>query len=412
MTHKQQQQRQLTRYKQQSTLGLVYQIIDQLGPVSRIEIADHAHLAPASITKLTRQLLPLGIIEEQEPQASTGGRRAINLATSPSTHQIVAVRIDRTQLHLGLCDLSGQTLASRLVDLHASNAAELLSQISDEVSTLLAIHIRKEHHLIAIAITCPGLLNTETGVISYSPHIPLEQPLAIADEISAVFNVPCYLGNSTRSLALAEHYFGNARDCRDVVVVRIDHGIGAGIIMDGEVLMGQGLNRGEIGHIQVNPLGERCHCGNFGCLETVAADDAVVKRVQQLNGSGYPTHLTVNESTTGELTMSKICQAALNGDQLAQQVLREAAEFIGKALATTVNLLNPQKIIIGGDLIQAWRIIEPVLNATLQQQTLATFYDRLQVRASSIEQDSLLAPFALIKRALNKGPLLHSMIEK
>ncbi|GGA79787.1 N-acetylglucosamine repressor [Neiella marina] len=407
MTQQHEKQRQLTRYKQQSTVGLVYQIIDQLGPVSRIEIAEIAHLAPASITKLTRQLLPLGIIQEQDPQASTGGRRAINLATTPTAHHIVAVRIDRAQLHLGLCDLAGQTLATRLVDLTAASAKQLLSQISDEVSTLLAIHIRKKHQLIAIAITCPGLLNTETGVISYSPHIPLEQPFAIADEISAVFNVPCYLGNSTRSLALAEHYFGNAKDCRDVVVVRIDHGIGAGIIMDGEVLMGQGLNRGEIGHIQVNPLGERCHCGNFGCLETVAADDAVVKRVKQLKDSGYATGLSMTN-----LTMSAICQAALAGDQLAQQVLKETAEAIGKALATTVNLLNPQKIIIGGDIVQGWDVVAPVLNASLQQQTLELFYQRLQVKASTISQDSLLAPFALIKRALNKGPLLYSMIDK
>lgn len=391
----------------QTSTGLVYQLAAKAGPISRIELAEQSHLAPASITKISRQLIACGLLREVSCQASTGGRRPINLQTTTTNHQIVAVRIGRTSLHVGLCDLAGKVMAERGGPLNASNAEQLVSRISDEVSTLLAQYKSPKMEFMAIAMTSPGLVNTQEGIINYLPHIELSEPLALTEQISRIFGVPSYLGNNIRALALAEHYFGRARDCEDVVVVRLHNGIGAGIIIDGAVLLGHAQNRGEIGHIQVNPLGERCHCGNFGCLETIASNQAIIRRVEQLFESGYSTLLTPDE-----LTVSKVCQAANAGDQLALRVLTDVAENLGKALATTINLLNPQKIVIGGRITEAWQVIKPVLETTLQRQTVASFIDELELEASEIERHSLLAPFALIPRALHKGHLLQYMIDK
>ncbi|MCM2679036.1 ROK family protein [Echinimonas agarilytica] len=392
----------------QSTLGLVYQLIEQVGPLSRIKIAEYAHLAPASITKITRQLLPLGVIREVDAQASTGGRRAINLSTNPDLHQMVAIRLGRQHLHLGLCNLAGEELASHTVSLsEVPDGEALLTQLTHETSLFLSSHKRKAKDVVAIGITSPGLLNSKTGVIRYLPHIDLTEPLELVKHLESTFGVPCYLGNSIRALALAEHYFGSARDTKDVVVVRVHNGIGAGIIIDGAVLMGQDQNRGEIGHIQVDPLGERCHCGNFGCLETIASNQAIVKRVNHLFDSGYNSALNKND-----LTMSHICAAANKGDELAQRVLKEVAEAMGKALAATINLLNPQKIVIGGYITEAWQVVEPVLKATLERQTLNNFLSDLKLEPSKLERRSLLASFALVRRALINGELLHHMIDQ
>ncbi|MBW8190462.1 ROK family transcriptional regulator [Neiella marina] len=394
-------------HDKQTTTGLVYQLASQAGPISRIELAELAHLAPASITKISRQLIACGLLHEVNAQQSTGGRRPINLQTRTDNHQIVAVRIGRTTLHTGLCDLSGSVLASREVPLNASNGEQLVARITDEISTLLAQHKDPDKDLMAIAMTSPGLVNTLAGIVHYLPHINLAEPLALTEQISKVFHVPSYLGNNIRALALAEHYFGCAKDCQDVIVVRLHNGIGAGIIIDGAVLLGQAQNRGEIGHIQVNPLGERCHCGNFGCLETIASNKAIVQRVQQLFESGYSTSLNPDN-----LTVSTVCDAANQGDELAIRVLTDVAENLAKALATTINLLNPQEIVIGGHITEAWGVIKPVLEATLQRQTMASFIKDLPIEASKIERHSLLAPFALIRRALNKGHLLQYMIDQ
>ena len=105
------------------------------------------------------------------------------------------------------------------------------------------------------------------------------------------FKVTCFVGHDIRSLALAEHYFGASQDCEDSILVRVHRGTGAGIISNGRIFIGRNGNVGEIGHIQVEPLGERCHCGNFGCLETIAANAAIEQRVLNLLKQGYQSRV-------------------------------------------------------------------------------------------------------------------------
>lgn len=124
------------------------------------------------------------------------------------------------------------------------------------------------------------------------PHIQVEN-WGLVQALEKKFNVTCYVGHDIRSLALAEHYFGASHDCEDSILVRVHRGTGAGIISNGRIFIGRNGNVGEIGHIQAHSLGERCHCGNFGCLETVAANAAIEQRVRHLLEQGYQSRLTL-----------------------------------------------------------------------------------------------------------------------
>jgi N-acetylglucosamine repressor len=140
-------------------------------------------------------------------------------------------------------------------------------------------------------VILPGLVDPESGVIRYMPHIQVEN-WGLVEALEKRFKVTCFVGHDIRSLALAEHYFGASQDCEDSILVRVHRGTGAGIISNGRIFIGRNGNVGEIGHIQVDPLGERCHCGNFGCLETVAANAAIEQRVRHLLEQGYQSKLT------------------------------------------------------------------------------------------------------------------------
>ncbi|NMU07060.1 ROK family protein, partial [Vibrio parahaemolyticus] len=129
--------------------------------------------------------------------------------------------------------------------------------------------------LIAIGITLPGLVNPTTGVVEYMPNTDIDN-LALGEIVGEKFNTACFVGNDVRGMALAEHYFGASQDCQDSILVSVHRGTGAGIIVNGQVFLGFNRNVGEIGHIQIDPLGEQCQCGNFGCLETVAANPAII----------------------------------------------------------------------------------------------------------------------------------------
>ena len=163
---------------------------------------------------------------------------------------------------------------------------------------------------------------------------------------------------------------------------------------------------GELGHIQVDPLGERCHCGNFGCLETIAANSAIENRVRHLLNQGYPSSLTLDDCH-----IQPICRAANRGDALAAEVIEHVGRHLGKAIAIAINLFNPQKIVIAGEIMEADKVLLPAIEGCINTQALNAFRKNLPVVRSAIDHRSAIGAFALAKRAMLNGILLQRLLE-
>ncbi|WP_045594597.1 DNA-binding transcriptional regulator NagC [Vibrio vulnificus] len=383
----------------------VYRLIDQQGPISRIQVADVSQLAPASVTKITRQLLERGLIKEVAQQASTGGRRAISLTTEVKPFHSVAVRLGRDYVQFCLYDLGGTALAQDQHDFRYTNQSDLQQGLTALLKDFIGRSQDKIDQLIAIGITLPGLVNPTTGVVEYMPNTDIDK-LALGEIIREKFGIECFVGNDVRGMALAEHYFGASQDCQDSILVSVHRGTGAGIIVNGQVFLGFNRNVGEIGHIQIDPLGEQCQCGNFGCLETVAANPAIIQRVKKLIAQGYESSL----AKLDHITIQDVCNHALEGDELAQQSLVRVGNQLGKAIAITINLFNPQKIVIAGDITAAKDIVFPAIQRNVENQSLKTFHNQLPIVASQIDKQPTMGAFAMIKRAMLNGVLLQKLL--
>ncbi|MHA2940000.1 DNA-binding transcriptional regulator NagC [Vibrio sp. RC27] len=384
----------------------VYRLIDQYAPISRIQVAEVSQLAPASVTKITRQLLERGLIKEVAHQASTGGRRAISLETDVTPFHSVAVRLGRDYIQLSLYDLGGNELFSNYYEFLYLRQEDLTDGLLHYIKEFL---IQADHlidKLIAIGVVLPGLVNPENGVVEYMHNIDVDA-LSLGDIIGDHFGVECFIGNDIRGLALAEHYFGASRDSQDSILISVGRGTGAGLIVNGEIFLGYNRNVGEIGHIQIDPLGAQCQCGNFGCLETVASNPAIVRRVNQLLQQGYSSTLSDVEN----ITIDDICRHANQGDELARQTLIKVGNQLGKAVAITVNLFNPQKIIIAGQITNAQELIFPALERNVQNQSLKAFHKDLPIVESQIYAKPTIAAFAMIKRAMLNGVLLQKLMD-
>jgi N-acetylglucosamine repressor len=383
----------------------VYRLIDQQGPISRIQIAEHSQLAPASVTKITRQLIERGLIKEVDQQASTGGRRAISIITETRGFHTIGVRLGRSDATLTLFDLSGKSLAQEDYALPESTQETLENALFNAIASFSEQHQRKVRELIAISVILPGLVDPNNGVIKYMPHIHVHHWPLVAN-LQKRFNVTSFVGHDIRSLALAEHYFGASRDCADSILVRVHRGTGAGIIANGHIFLGSNGNVGELGHIQVDALGERCHCGNFGCLETIAANGAIENRVRHLLTQGYPSSLTLDDCQ-----MPKICKAANRGDALAVEVIDYVGRHLGKAIAIAINLFNPQKVVIAGEITEADKVLLAAIEGCINTQVLKAFRKNLPVVRSEIDHRSAIGAFALAKRAMLNGILLQHLLE-
>ncbi|KXF81423.1 DNA-binding transcriptional regulator NagC [Enterovibrio coralii] len=384
----------------------VYRLIDQQGPISRIQIADVSSLAPASVTKITRQLLERGLIKEVAQQASTGGRRAISLTTECAPFHSLAVRLGRDRIELALFDLSGKLLAAHEEAFHYPSQEALIEGLLHHLHSFLASKQDVLKELIAVAISLPGLVDAETGIVEYMPHISIDK-LPLSDLIRDEFGVQCFIGNDTRGQALAEHYFGVSKNYFDTLLVSVHNGAGAGIIVNGQVFLGYNRNVGEIGHIQIDPLGKKCQCGNFGCLETVASNPAIIEHAQQLLAQGHESMLQGKQ----DLDVSDICRAAVAGDELARQVLVKVGNHLGKAIAMTINLFNPQQVVISGEITEAKSVVFPAIQRCVENQSLRTFHQNLPIVAAGLSATPTLGAFALVKRAMLNGALLQKLLE-
>ena len=344
-------------------------------------------------------------LKEVDQQASTGGRRAISIVAETRSFHAIGVRLGRYDATLTLYDLSSKTLEEEHYPLPERTQETLEHALLNIIAAFMERCQRKIRELIAISVILPGLVDPESGVIRYMPHIQVEN-WGLVEALEKKFKVTCFVGHDIRSLALAEHYFGASHDCEDSILVRVHRGTGAGIISNGRIFIGRNGNVGEIGHIQVDPLGERCHCGNFGCLETVAANAAIEHRVRHLLEQGYQSKISLDDCT-----IKTICKAANKGDALACEVIEHVGRHLGKTIAIAINLFNPQKVVIAGEIVEAEKVLLPAIEGCINTQALKAFRKNLPVVRSTLDHRSAIGAFALVKRAMLNGILLQRLLE-
>lgn len=391
-------------FVKEKNISAVYKAIVDQGAISRIQIARQCRLAAGSVTRITRQLMDAGLIYEQARQSSRRGRRATALSPAPQRLQILAARAGRSHLHLGLCDLSGTLLAKSRTAINPASQAELSAQLIAALRDFLHQQAAHIHCLAGVGITTPGLVNSTAGIINFLPHLNI-QALPLADQVSQALGLPCYINNFVAAMALAEHHFGVSRNCRNCLYIRVHNGVGAGMILDGSLYEGSSAAVGEIGHIQIDPLGKRCYCGNFGCLETLVSNPAMAARCHELLAGGATSCLP------RQADIHAICQTALTGDRLACDLLKDAAASLGRAIAMVVNLLRPEQVVLAGELCQGWSVIQPVISHCLKSQTVRVDdRDEPQIICSALDDSPWYGGFILVRRALLEQGLLMSLI--
>ncbi|KII79673.1 ROK family protein [Vibrio renipiscarius] len=391
----------------QVNAGRVYKLIDQKGPISRIDLSKESALAPASITKITRELIEAHLIHETTVQEATSrGRPAVGLQVNNEGWQFLSMRLGRGYLTIALHELGGDVLIDTKIDIHEIDQDDVLARLLHEIEEFFQTYSDQLDRVTSIAITLPGLVNSDEGIVLQMPHYNVEN-LHLGPEIYKATGLPVFIANDTRAWALAEKLFGHSQENENSILISIHHGLGAGIILDGRLLQGRHGNIGELGHIRIDPQGKLCHCGNRGCLETVASSQAIRLEVSERIARGEASTL----SSIANITVEDICEAAANGDALAVDAIEKLAEYLGAAISIVINLFNPEKILIGGAINQAKDILYPAIQKCIKEQSLPVYHQDLEVVESRFYKQATMTGAALVKQALFDGLLLMKVIE-
>ncbi len=390
----------------QVNAGRVYKLIDELGPISRIDLSKTSELAPASITKITRELIDAHLIHETIVQeAVSRGRPAVGLQVRNEGWQFVSVRLGRGYLTIALHELNGSVLVDTKIDIHEVEQDDVLARLLHEIKEFFQTYSDQLERVTSVAVTLPGIVNSEQGMVIQMSHYNVKN-LPLGAEIYNATGLPVFIANDTHAWALAEKLFGNSQVNESSVLISIHHGVGAGIVLDGRVLQGRNGNIGELSHIQIDPDGKPCHCGNYGCLETVASSQAIREEVEKRIKAGEVSSIDANS-----VTIEAVCRAAATGDSLAVEVIEKLGHYLGSAIAIIINLFNPEKILIGGGINQAKAILYPAIESSIRKQSLAAYHQKLEIVESRYYKQTTMPGAALIKQALYDGELLIRVAE-
>jgi glucokinase-like ROK family protein len=366
-------------------------VIDALrdeGLISRAEIARRTGLSRSTVSSLVSELQADGlVIERPEPAAAhgdQGGRPPILLSFDASAGVAVGIDFDHHHVRVAVSDLSSRILAEREQQLDTDHAAhEGLDAAAELVGELLAEAGVDEARVIGAGMCLPGPVHRPTGVVGSTAILPGWVGVAAAEEMHQRLDLPILVDNDANLAALAEAAFGAGRDAKDLVYLMISSGIGAGLVLNGRLYRGAEGLAGELGHVLVDADGPVCRCGNRGCLETVAGTDALAELLRRSHGDG--------------LDGRAIVRLAREGDLGCRRVIADAGRAIGKAAATLVNVLNPELLIVGGDLSDAGELLLDGVRESLDRSALPTAVQAAEVVAGSLgDRAEVLGAIALV----------------
>ena len=374
--------------KSHNTRAILLSLLQE-GPISRVELAEKLSLSNTTITNITSELLDQGIVIEERVQAPEKrkrvGRPRRMLRLVPAARSAIGVHIGVGLFRVAITNLSAEIIYNEIASFDLTTPPEEV--IEDIVrlieSTIEASDIERER-VIGVGVGASGLVNFDEGINVLAPRLGWEN-VPIQQLMETHLDLPVCVDNNVRTMALAEAIFGDGQGVGVLAFVYGRIGVGAGIVVNGQVFRGGGAGAGEIGHTIIIPQGgETCTCGNTGCLETLLSEPVWIRHAENLAASHPDSTLAAYLKQAGERSpIELIFSAATDGDELAQQFIEQRSRYLGIALANLVNVLNPELIILGGMFAQGSDLILPIAEAKMKQAAFAGLGENVELKTTS-----------------------------
>jgi predicted NBD/HSP70 family sugar kinase len=372
------------------------------GTASRAELARVTGLSRSTVSSLVGELQDSGLVVETTARAGDGGglggsqgRPPVLLTLDRRAGAVVGIDFGHDDVRVAVADLGRTVLAERTADVdvdHAGTGAlDLAARLVDEALEEAEI---PQDRLLAAGLGLSGPVDHEADLVHRSTILPSWGDIRPGAEMSRRLSVPVHIENDANLGALAEVSMGAALGRRHAIYLMIAAGIGAGIILDGKVVHGAGGTAGELGHVLADESGPICRCGNRGCLETLVAGPAIVDLLRPTYGA--------------TLTLDDVLEHVAAGDQGATRAIEDAGRAVGRVLAGLVNVLNPEMIVVGGELAAAGEaLLAPVRTAITRHAIRPAAADAEVVPSALGDRAEVLGALILAAQRADAPHLSH-----
>lgn len=292
----------------------------------------------------------------------------------------IGVDIGGTNIKIALVDFNGKIVYSNTTPTRAEMGYEAgINNIKQAIKELMAETKADEKSIEAIGFGLPGQIDYKAGIVKNLPNIPGWVNIPLAQIIEDEFKIPTKLDNDVRCAALGELNFGAGKGCENLICITVGTGIGSGIVLNGKLVRGAANAAGEIGHIKMDMTGgPLCGCGDYGCFEAYASGPAIVTMAREYISGGKSAKYK-EMAPDGIITPYIVAQAALQGDAVSIQIFKQMGKIIGLGLTSVINLLNPEKIIIGGGVADAGDILLEPIRKTILDRAMPIQAEAVQI---------------------------------
>jgi len=347
----------IDRWQAKPLADSVLHLIWRRQQISRAEIARELSLSRSTVTEMVRELLQTGFVKEVGSGVSSGGRKPIVLQFQNGARVIIGIDIGATHVSACVMNLKGEVLEFdtrvHAVRVDPKGTRSLVFELCDTLLGRLRNGLKR---LLGIGVALPSPVDPNHPEWLSEVVIPSWRGRSEIEILHSKYNVPIYVDNDANLGALAEHRWGAGRGVDDLTYVKIGYGIGSGFILNGNVYRGGSGIAGEMGHIPIKTDGEKCVCGLTGCLVTLVGGDALKKRVEQLLPI-FPD----SQVADMDPTLANLETAAIKKDELAVKIFNESAEYMSIALTGWINMMNPSRVILGGERKELHqKILDPI----------------------------------------------------
>lgn len=364
--------------------SLLLNLLRKENVCARTELAKMSSLKQATVTNIVNDFINWGLVKETGFLPGIKGRRSIGITINNDDYGIIGVQLARKHYFVGLYNLSGSRIDHVRINLESEYEPRI---IMDDIIALIQKFIdeNKNREILAIGMALPGPYNSKTRKIELMTGYMGWGDINIQEELENRFNVPVHLEHDANAGAIAQYWYDEERCENDSFAYIADgQGVGAGIIVHGELLKGSMGTAGEIGHMSINYNGPRCSCGNYGCLEHYCSTIELVKEVNRIL------------KPDKDYTFSEVKKMIQQGNPIAKEVFSLCCDYLAIGIANIINIFNPAVIVIGDEM--AHIIPDEMLERVKQRvktRVLPDLYNNVTIRMSSVE-DSMINGAAIV----------------
>jgi len=352
-------------------LSAIMNRLHKHAPLSRSALAEMTGLNKTTVSSLVQELISHQFVREVGFDTAGAGRPAMLLEFNPNAGCIISAEIGVGFVSIICANFTAEIMwQTREYGNPQATQQDILDHLLELLRQAVAAANSSGKAVLGLAVGVPGLVDRKTDTLLFGPNLCWEN-VPLGTFLRNHFDLPIFIDNEANMAALGEYYFGAAQDYNDILYVSVGVGVGGGVVQGGQLLAGATGFAGELGHMTVLPDGELCNCGNRGCWETLVSQQALLRRVQHALKQGQPSVLSeyIANGNLDNLALDHIQKAAALEDPLVLEILHETGCYLGIGVASLVNILNPELVILGG------------INDTVSEILLATLQEELKQRA-------------------------------